>query len=208
MQFLALHGKQITPHLHNIAQLRITVFREFPYLYDGTVEYEINYLQAYVNSPRSLIFLIKDDDKTIGGATALPLSDADTEFHEPFIQHGIAIQDVYYFGESVLLKKYRGRSYGNRFFDEREHYARKLGFNITTFCAVVRDKQHPLRPKDYAPHDVFWTKRGYQIAEGFTCTYRWKDIAQPEQTDKRMQFWIKHGQMLSTPTDPTKLRAQ
>lgn len=191
MQFLTLHGQQIAPHLHDIAQLRITVFREFPYLYDGTVEYEMNYLQAYVNSARSIIFLIKDGDKAIGATTALPLVDADTEFHAPFLQHGIKPEDVYYFGESVLLKKYRGKNYGHRFFDERERYARELGYNITTFCAVVRDKNHPLRPKDYVPHDVFWIKRGYKIADGFTCTYHWKDIDQAAQTDKLMQFWIK-----------------
>lgn len=194
MQFLTLHGKQITPHLHDIAQLRITVFREFPYLYDGAVEYEMNYLQAYVNSPRSIIFLIKDDDNVIGATTALPLVDADTEFHEPFLKHNIKPEDVYYFGESVLLKDYRGRNYGHRFFDERERYARELDFNITTFCAVARDKHHPLRPKDYVPHDVFWKKRGYQIADGFTCTYRWKDIDQPAPTDKLMQFWIRYWQ--------------
>lgn len=191
IHFHALHGKDIVPHLQNIAELRIQVFREFPYLYDGTLDYELNYLQAYTNSPRSLIFLIKDGNRTIGATTALPLVDADSEFHEPFIKHGIKLEDVYYFGESVLLKPYRGQNYGNRFFDEREHFARQLGFNITTFCAVVRDTQHPLRPKDYVPHDAFWKRRGYALAEGFTCNYHWKDINQPASTNKQMQFWIK-----------------
>ncbi len=30
-----LSGSQIAPYIDELAQLRITVFREFPYLYDG-----------------------------------------------------------------------------------------------------------------------------------------------------------------------------
>ncbi len=191
MRFLSLHGSNIIQHLKDIAQLRIDVFREFPYLYDGTVDYEMNYLQAYVNSQRSLIFLIKDGDKAIGATTALPLTDADKEFHAPFVKHNIKLEDVYYFGESVLLPEYRGRNYGHRFFDERETHAKQLGFPITTFCTVLRNKQHPLRPKNYVPHDAFWNKRGYKTIEGFTCNYHWKDIDQPSATDKLMQFWWK-----------------
>lgn len=191
MQFLSLSGRQITPWLEELARLRIEVFREFPYLYDGSTEYEMKYLQAYVNSPRSLVFLVRDGDRAIGATTALPLADADPEFQRAFASQGMKLEGVYYFGESVLLPEYRGRGYGHRFFDEREAYARQLGFAVTTFCAVVRDENHPARPKDYAPHDVFWTKRGYRLAEGFTCTYRWQDIGESEQTEKLMQFWIK-----------------
>jgi GNAT superfamily N-acetyltransferase len=191
MQFLSLQGTEIIPHLEDIAQLRISVFREFPYLYDGSLDYEMHYLQAYVNSPHSLIFLIRDGEQTIGTTTALPLIHADREFHEPFIKQGMHLDDVYYFGESVLLPGYRGHRYGHRFFDEREARAKQLGFPITAFCAVQRVKHHPLRPQNYVPHDMFWTKRGYKMLAGFTCHYRWKDINQAEATDKLMQFWAR-----------------
>jgi GNAT superfamily N-acetyltransferase len=190
MQFLRLYGKEIITQLPEIAQLRITVFREYPYLYDGSIDYEMNYLQVYVNSPRSLVFLMKDGNRVIGATTALPLIDADREFHEPFMANNINPENVYYFGESVLLPEYRGLNYGHRFFDERETRAKELGFQTNAFCSVVRDKNHPLRPKNYIPHDVFWTKRGYKKLDGFTCHYRWKDINQPEATDKLMQFWL------------------
>lgn len=191
MQFLPLRGRQILPYLEELARLRIRVFSEFPYLYDGNIGYEMKYLQAYVNSPRSLVLLVRDGNRTVGATTALPLADADPEFHAPFVKHGIPLEDVYYFGESVLLPEYRGRGYSHRFFDEREEHARQFGFPITTFCAVVRDEKHPSRPQDYASHERLWGKRGYRFAEGFTCTYRWKDIGESEETDKLMQFWIK-----------------
>jgi predicted amidohydrolase/GNAT superfamily N-acetyltransferase len=191
MQLLSLNGRQILPYLEELARLRIEVFREFPYLYDGSLDYEKKYLQAYIDSPRSLVFLIRDGARAVGATTALPLRDADPEFQQAFVKQGMQLDDVYYFGESVLLPEYRGRGYGHRFFDEREAHARALGFPVTTFCAVLRDQNHPLRPKDYAPYDAFWTKRGYKRVEELTCTYRWKDIDQPGQSDKLMQFWIK-----------------
>ena len=41
-----------------LAAQRIRVFREFPYLYDGDVGYEREYLATYVHSPRSLAFFV------------------------------------------------------------------------------------------------------------------------------------------------------
>jgi predicted amidohydrolase/GNAT superfamily N-acetyltransferase len=191
MQFLTLRGRQIFTCLEELARLRIKIFSEFPYLYDGNLDYEMKYLQAYINSPRSLVYLVRDGNRAVGATTALPLADADPEFHAPFIKHGVPLEQVYYFGESVLLREYRGRGYSNRFFDEREAHARQYGFPITTFCSVVRDASHPARPKDYKPHDASWEKRGYRLVEGYTCTYPWKDIGQSRQTEKLMQFWIK-----------------
>ena len=38
-------GRALPDYLEDVARLRIEVFRDFPYLYDGTVEYEEKYLQ-------------------------------------------------------------------------------------------------------------------------------------------------------------------
>lgn len=189
MHFVSLRGKNIEPHLHDIAQLRIRVFREFPYLYDGSIEYEMHYLEAYVRSTRSLVVLAKEGGQAVGATTALPLADADAEFSEAFTAHGIDPGKVYYFGESVLLPGYRGRGYGHRFFDAREATARESGFSLASFCAVVRPTDHPLKPPGYIPHDRFWQGRGYAPVPGLCCQYHWKDIDQPQSTAKTMQFW-------------------
>ena len=36
--------------VEQVAALRITVFREWPYLYDGSVDYEARYLSAFAAS--------------------------------------------------------------------------------------------------------------------------------------------------------------
>lgn len=184
-------GQQVLPWLDAVAALRIEVFRDFPYLYDGESGYERRYLAAYAKSPDSLFVLALDGDRVVGASTGIPLSDAEAEFQAPFIARQIPLDSVFYFGESVLQRDYRGHGIGHRFFDEREAFARKLGKTITAFCAVERPDNHPLKPAGYTPLDAFWLSRGYTRQPAMRALYAWQDIDQPVATDKPMVFWLK-----------------
>lgn len=187
----AVTGPGIEPWLEAAAELRIQVFREFPYLYDGNMAYERDYLGQFARAPGSVLVLARDKDQVIGCATAMPMAAADPEFRQPFVDHNMALADIFYFGESVLDRQYRGQGIGHRFFDEREAHARRHGATTTTFCAVQRPANHPLRPADYRPLDPFWQKRGYTRRDDLTTAFSWKDVDQPGETRKTMVFWLK-----------------
>ncbi|HLL24828.1 MAG TPA: GNAT family N-acetyltransferase, partial [Kofleriaceae bacterium] len=51
-------GDAIGPYLPALAALRIRVFREWPYLYDGSLAYEEAYLASYV-SPDAIVVLAR-----------------------------------------------------------------------------------------------------------------------------------------------------
>lgn len=177
MTILVKTGQSIAPYIEAVAELRIRIFRDWPYLYDGNLDYEREYLAHYQASPNSVFVLALDDTGgVVGSSTGLPLTDAHAEFQAPFRKAGYAIERVFYFGESVLDPAWRGRGFGHAFFDRREAQARKLGHDIATFCAVVRPSDHPLRPADYRPLDEFWMKRGYVPAEGLTTRFAWQVI--------------------------------
>lgn len=184
-------GQQVLPWLDAVAALRIEVFRDFPYLYDGELDYERRYLAAYAQSPGSLFVLALAGDRVVGVSTGIPLSDAEAEFQAPFIEQGIPLDRVFYFGESVLQCDYRGHGLGHRFFDERERFARALGKTITAFCAVERPENHPLKPAGYTPLDAFWQARGYTKQPAMRTLYHWQDIDEAAATDKPMVFWLK-----------------
>ena len=185
-------GAQVEPYLDTVAALRISVFRDWPYLYDGDADYERNYLATYSNSARSLFVLAFDDDRIVGASTGIPLVDEVPNFQKPFIDKSIALSDVFYFGESVLLHECRGQGVGHRFFDERENYARRLGgFKITGFCSVERSADDPRRPASYRGNDVFWTKRGYTRQDDMFCELDWKEIGETKSSRKRLRFWLK-----------------
>ena len=187
-----LSGEAVGPWIADLARLRITVFRDFPYLYDGTIEYEENYLQTYVRSQESIVVLALDGDKVIGASTGLPMQDETAEFQQPFLDQGFNPAKVFYCAESVLLKEYRGRGVYKQFFSGREDHARQLGhFDWLCFCCVQRPDNHPLRPDDYVPLDAIWTKFGYVKNPALRTSYAWKDVDQVEETPHEMVFWLK-----------------
>ena len=154
-----LRGKDLLSHLDALAELRMTVFRDFPYLYDGSQAYERNYLRTYAESPGSICFIARDGDAIVGASTAIPMADETDAFRQPFIEAGWNPDDIFYYGESVLLPEYRGEGIGVAFFDRREAHAREQGYRYAVFCAVVRPEDHPARPEDYEPLDNFWHRR-------------------------------------------------
>ena len=188
-----LVGDDLKDHIAALAELRVTVFRDFPYLYDGHVDYESRYLQTYLDSRDSVLVAAFDGNRIVGASTGLPLRDETANIIDPFIRFGYAIESVFYFGESVLLRPYRGRGVGVAFFEEREGWARTLGhFEYTSFCGVIRPDTHPRRPADHVPLDEFWRRRGYESVPGMEATFRWRDLDEAEQSEKRMRFWIRH----------------
>ncbi|WP_374601555.1 GNAT family N-acetyltransferase [Arenimonas sp.] len=187
-----LAGRDITPWLDAVARLRVAVFRDWPYLYEGDPAYEREYLQAYAASPDSVVVLAFDGDQVVGASTGLPLADDSAEFRKPFLDAGRPVDEVFYFGESVLLPAYRGQGIGHRFFDEREAHAAALGrFNTTAFCAVDRDPSDPRRPPGHRGNEAFWTKRGYVRQPGLTMRLAWREIGEDKPSEKPLTFWLR-----------------
>lgn len=187
----ALTGAALEAALDDVAALRIAVFRDWPYLYDGTLAYEREYLQTYRDSPGAILVGAFDGPRLVGAATGTPMEDHAAEFAEPFRAVGLPLDRIFYCAESVLLMQYRGQGIGHRFFDLREAHARAMGRSHVAFCSVIRPLGHPLRPADYRTNDVFWQKRGYAQLPGVVAEFCWKDLGQSEETAKQLQFWMR-----------------
>lgn len=174
-----------------LARLRIAVFREWPYLYDGTERYEEEYLREFIAEPGSVLVTAGVGDEIIGAATASPMVAQKEAFRAPFAAHGFNAERLFYFGESVLLPGYRGLGIGHAFFDAREQAARKAGATHACFCAVIRPADHPHRPRDARDLHPFWRSRGYEPTEGLVTSFRWKDVDCREESEHPMQFWMR-----------------
>lgn len=187
----ALDKRDREAMIDDLAALRITVFRQWPYLYEGDMDYERTYLQTYLDAPGAFIAGAFDDGRLVGACTATPLSEHAQEFAAPFAQRGLDIADYFYFGESVLLADYRGQGAGVRFFQLREDEARRQGFAFCIFSAVCRPADHPALPENYTPLDAFWRNRGFEPLDGFRSWYSWRDVGETRETRKPMDFWVK-----------------
>ncbi|MCU0828864.1 MAG: GNAT family N-acetyltransferase [Tabrizicola sp.] len=186
-----LRGAELEDALDGVAQLRITVFRDWPYLYDGTLDYERQYLDTYRDNPGALLVGAFHEGRLIGASTSTPMEDHAPEFAAPFRALGIPLEQILYGAESVLLRPYRGIGLGHRFIDLREAHARALGRTHVAFCSVVRPDDHPARPAVYRPNDAFWRGRGYETLPGVVARFSWKDLGDREETEKPLQFWMR-----------------
>jgi GNAT superfamily N-acetyltransferase len=196
-------GPEIIPYLDDVARLRISVFRAWPYLYAGDIAYERTYLATYGRSVDSLFVLAFDDGVVVGASTGVPMAEETPAFARPLQQAGMAVEEVFYFGESVLLPQYRGRGIGHAFFDAREQHARGLArFRWTGFCAVQRDADDPRQPPGHRGNEAFWRKRGYVPQPGMTVQLPWEEVDQGEVIHP-LGFWLRP--LESNPTYPNSI---
>lgn len=185
-------GEALEPWLDALGRLRIRVFQEYPYLYEGSLEYERDYLRTYQEAARSCVVLVTTPGEgLIGATTCIPLAAEIDAFREPFIARGIDPGRVLYLGESIVLPEWRGIGLGKEFFRRREAHANRLGLELTAFCAVDRPDDHPLRPPGYRPLDGFWQARGYQKQPGLQASLAWKEMGEPDESPKSLTFWLK-----------------
>lgn len=186
-----LTGAELDSALADVARLRMTVFRDWPYLYDGDLAYEEHYLQSYRTSPGAIVVGAFDGKTLVGAATGTPVEDHADDFAQALTGQDVPPVQIFYCAESVLLPDYRGQGAGHRFFDLREAHARTLGRTYAAFCAVIRPAGHPARPEVSRDLVDFWTGRGYHAVPGAIAQFSWRDLGQPDETVKDLQFWMK-----------------
>lgn len=184
-------GAGLAEALPALARLRIAVFRDYPYLYDGDAAYEADYLAHFAAADGAVIVVAHDGEDIVGAATAAPLGAQDAAWQQPLAAAGFAIARTFYFGESVLLAGYRGRGIGHAFFDHREAQARQCGAMHAAFCSVLRPADHPDRPAGYRPLDAFWRSRGYAPLDGVTASFDWKTVDSTTEEAHRLQYWTR-----------------
>lgn len=185
-------GAAMQPYLPALSRLRIAVFRDWPYLYDGSLENEQRHLAAFAAAPGAGLAVAFDGETPVGCSSCLPLRDEDEAIVAPFRARGLDPARFFYFGESVLLPAYRGQGIGVAFFRAREAHALAASdCDFAAFCAVRRPPDHPLRPPGAVPLDDFWRKRGFTPYPALACTMRWKQVDTADRVENVLSFWLK-----------------
>ncbi len=200
MDFAVLTESAMRDWLLEVARLKIQVFREWPYLYDLDMDYDSRYLSHYAMAPDSVLVLVMDGDEVVGASTGMPLIHEKSHFKKQFQENGMMVQDWYYFAESVLLPRYRGKGLGNHLFDLRKEFAEKRDFQ--KFCFLDNEKDEPRKPLDARDLKGFWRQKGFCPTDLFlqiSC----KENGESASVQKSLRLYVNEAS-LGSATFPLK----
>jgi len=187
-----LSSEQIDKNIEEIARLRINIFKEYPYLYDGDFEYETRYLKKFTQTPDSMMVVVKDNERVVGAMTGLPLQYEENSIQEPWIVHNKDNKNVYYFSEFLICPEYRGKGLGKKIFELAETTITQLKkYDLFSLATVIRPENHPALPGNYKKLDAFWQQNGYMKKSNLICHIPWKEIGEHEESSKPLIFWLK-----------------
>lgn len=187
----AFTGKEAKKYLKQIANIRITMFKEFPYLYEGSLEDEEEYLNIYFSSENSIVLLVLDGDEVVGFSNSIPLNDEMEEIKAPFIKNKIDISKYLYIGEMMIKEKYRNKNLSNIIAKYHEEHAKEKNYSNMVFMTVIRPDDHPLKPENYRPLEPLWKSLGYRILEEMKIKIPWKQIDGDIPQENQLEVWSK-----------------
>ena len=191
MEFEIATGHEFQQYTNEIAALRMLVFKEYPYLYDGDMQTELDHLNDYSKSKNSILIIVKDEQKVIGAVTGIPLAEVDEVFLTPFAKNE-PIDSIFHLGEILLLKEYRGKGIGYKTYKLFEDLVReKKQYNKIAIIEVVRDQDDPRKPKNYISARKFWEKMGYTEHPKMVIHTFYKEVDSPEKVPHTLVYSFK-----------------
>ena len=185
-----LSGTAIGDALDYLAMLRLDIFPEYPYLYQGGRDDELTYLGTYAKTPDACVILAYDGWTVVGAATGMPLIHEDAQMLKAFDGTAFSLNEAYYVGELLFRPTYRNGGLGRKLLDRFEGHIRSLGYRMLTCATVERPDDHPLRPPDHIPITRFLARTGFVRLPGVTTNFIWRETDGVKR-DHPMQFWSK-----------------
>jgi GNAT superfamily N-acetyltransferase len=189
-----LQGEVITSRVKDITDLSLSNYREYPYLYEGTEDEYLPLIQHYAESESGIACLLFDNEKPIGVAIGMPMSAMRENYKQPLLNcsEKIDIDSIFYLGEFLLLKEYRGKGLGKQMYIEFERLVMANGnFKSIWFCKISEFDSHPLMPTNYKSLDDFWKKLGFEQQEHLNFSVFWRNVSEIDDSPHKLAYWMK-----------------
>lgn len=142
-----LKGKQLVSHLSELAKLRLTVFREYPYLYEGNLDFERHYLSLFANSEDAFLAIAKEGNKVIAAISGFPLDCAQKEIRNAFTHYPMSTKEIFALCEIVVLKEYRSQKIGTLLYREFENQLSSSRYKKIVLWQVIKSQNDPKKTR-------------------------------------------------------------
>ena len=186
-------GELISPFLQDITDLCITIYKEYPYCYEGTKEEYFPFIEYYAHD-NGIACLLFDGNHPVGVAIGMPISEMREKYKAPF-HHARPhenFEEIFYLGEILLLKDYRCRGLGTEMYLEFERSVKEnKNFKKICFCKIDESNQTNLEPENYKPLDGFWEKNGFDRCDDITVIVNWQNVGEVDESPHKLVYWLK-----------------
>lgn len=133
--------KQLVNIIDYCGAMRIVFFREPPYCYAGSFEYEKEYLSSYTREQLSVVAIAELGSDIIGIATGIPfftLAHYFGDIQEQYEALNIDINKVFYIGEVIVKPEHRGKGFASRLLSLIYEFAHEHKFTKISVCTGVQ----------------------------------------------------------------------
>jgi GNAT superfamily N-acetyltransferase len=158
--------------IDTIAQLRIDTFKEYPYLYSGTLEGERDFLQTYNEHQHEMVGQATVDGTLAGILTGKPLS-IFPEATDLFKKEGLNPEEYYYFGEIIILSDFKNKSVDTQLFNNLEQQVKQWGYTKACLMIATDQQNHSMRPASYEDYEASLCKRLGYVKTTITISLTW-----------------------------------
>ena len=157
-----LKGAEALPYVTQIIQMNIDLFSKFPYLYKGSPEGCLSYLDIYFKSPNGRMILLFNKEKLVGFSSAIPLMEYGEELYESFIDNQLDPNKFLYIGSIMLAEEYRSWKFVYDILNIHYKTAAEFGLSYLTAITVDRPGDHSWKPANYRTLDKLWERFGWK----------------------------------------------
>jgi phytanoyl-CoA hydroxylase len=188
-------GDSFKEYIPFIARMRCEAYREYPYLYEGTLAQEEAYLTWLSRLKHTGIAIAFFNNTPIGFLSGTSLLDFDEHFSGAaalFNKEGLDAATYYYFTDVIIEPEHQGNGLSKKLFDLFESHSHLLGYTNACFVTEAHER-HPLKPTDYRDLSPLWTRFGYKKSSMYSVI-SWDTIGVgglSTQQEHQLQYWIK-----------------
>ena len=189
-------GNELEELIPEIAKARLELFKEFPYLYEGTYENELKYLTDFVKNPKSIILTAHEADKLIAFVTATAVEsgfDLTEAIKDLMQKEDIDTSKYFYISEMMVYPEFRSFELQNKLKKDIENYAKENSYTKVCFLSVFRENDHPLRPEGYKEISRLW-KFNKNHKTDISTEFEWNTVQKDSESklmNNRLDLWEK-----------------
>lgn len=189
MQTQVLKGKEAGRYIDDLADLRISYFREYPYFYQVNRSVEKEYLTTYSRSPNTL-FVVAGEE-AVGVLTGCPLTESIEGYQRPFVNKKMELDKVFCLGEFVFQSGYENEAIQKKMYEQLEEQIRKeRKYSQIVVYEIVR-LENDLEPPGYVSIEEFWEKMGFVKQADLALSIPWEDSRTNRLVDHTLVAWLK-----------------